>query len=250
MDPRNIGAVLAAVALAVPAAADAHVTLTPGEAPAKAFVVETVRVPNEKDSASTVKVQVKFPRGFSAVSYKPVPGWTAKVRTAPLDPPIQTPDGPITIGVDTVTWTADDANSAIRPGQFQEFPLSLLMPDSPGETLTFKALQTYSDGDVVRWIGAPDADEPAATLAVTEPVADSGGHGAAASTGAHDTPTAADDDHGADHDSHLALAGFVAGLLGLLAGGWALVTVRRRRPPTTTTPPGPGTETTDQGAAS
>lgn len=248
MDPRIIGAALAVAVLAAPAAAEAHVTLSPGEAPAKAFVVETVRVPNEKDSASTVKVQVKFPRGFSAVSYKPVPGWTAKVRTAPLNPPIQTPDGPITIGVDTVTWTAEDARSAIRPGQFQEFPLSLLMPDGPGTTLTFKALQTYSDGDVVRWIGAPDADEPAATLAVTEPVADSGGHGAAASTGAHEAKTTTGSDHADDHDSHLALAGFVAGLLGLLAGGWALIAVRRRGPATTTTSPDTGTGATDQGA--
>ena len=34
-------------------------------------------------------------------------------------------------------------------------------PDEPGTSLTFKALQTYDDGEVVRWIGAPDADEPA-----------------------------------------------------------------------------------------
>mgnify|MGYP001215868391 CR=1 FL=1 len=228
----RLAAALIALLLIAPAVAQAHVALQPATAPAGAFVVETVRVPNEKDDASTVKVQLKLPRGFTSVSYAPVPGWTAKVRTAAIDPPIQTPDGPITTGVDTITWTATDGG--IRPGQFQDFPISLLMPEDEGATLAFKALQTYSDGDVVRWIGPADADEPAATITLTAPVAAGGGHGAAAVI----TESAATGGHGGagdDHDGHLALAGLVAGLLGLLAGMWALITVRRQRraaPPT------------------
>ena len=240
MRNHTLGAVLAAVALlGAPAMAGAHVTLQPGEAPAKGFVVETVRVPNEKDGAATTKVQVKFPPGFSSVSYKPVPGWTTKVATKRLDPPIETPDGPITIGVDTITWTAGSRADGIQPGQFQEFPLSLLMPDRAGETLAFKALQTYSDGDVVRWIGEPDADEPAATVTLTAAVAESGGHGATASTGGHEAMSSADA-HDDDHDSHLALAGFIAGLLGLLAGGVALLRTRRLRERPAPTTPDPG----------
>ena len=242
MRRQTIGAALAAATLlAAPGAARAHVTLQPGEAPAKGFVVETVRVPNEKDDAATTKVQVKFPPGFSSVSHQPVPGWSATVRTKQLDEPIETEDGPITVGVDTVTWTADSRADGIGPGQFQEFPLSLLMPDEPGATLTFKALQTYSDGDVVRWIGPPDADEPAATITLTDAVADAGGHGATASTGGHEAMSATDGDAD-DHESHLALAGFVAGLLGLLAGGIALLRTRRPRERTAApTTPGPGT---------
>ena len=213
MRRQTIGAALAAATLlAAPGAARAHVTLQPGEAPAKGFVVETVRVPNEKDDAATTKVQVKFPPGFSSVSHQPVPGWSATVRTKQLDEPIETEDGPITVGVDTVTWTADSRADGIQPGQFQEFPLSLLMPD-----------------------------EPAATITLTDAVADAGGHGATASTGGHEAMSATDGDAD-DHESHLALAGFVAGLLGLLAGGIALLRTRRprERTPAPTTP-GPGT---------
>ena len=44
------------------------------------------------------------------------------------------------------------------------------MPEGKaGDALTFKALQTYEDGDVVRWIGPEDADEPAPIVTLTEP---------------------------------------------------------------------------------
>ena len=44
-----------------------------------------VRVPNERDDASTTKVEVKFPPGFISVSHEPVAGWNAKVKMAKLD---------------------------------------------------------------------------------------------------------------------------------------------------------------------
>ena len=47
------------VALAVPASA--HVTVQPNEAVAESFSKFVVRVPNEQDDASTVKVQVELP---------------------------------------------------------------------------------------------------------------------------------------------------------------------------------------------
>ena len=53
----------------------------------------------------------------------------------------------------------------IAPGQFQDFGLSVAMPKGkPGSKLTFKALQTYQGGEVVRWIGPEDGDEPAPTV--------------------------------------------------------------------------------------
>ena len=68
-----------AIALAVPAAAQAHVTLQPNTAAAGAFTRLDVRVPNERDDASTTKVEVQFPDGFASASYEPVPGWDVKV---------------------------------------------------------------------------------------------------------------------------------------------------------------------------
>lgn len=188
------GAVVA-LALAVPAAAQAHVTLQPKQAAAGAYVVEDVRVPNEETSATTTKVVVRFPDGFASVSYQPTPGWSVKVRTRTLATPVKTDDGEITEGVDQITWTADTKAAAIAPGQFRDFPLSLQVPGKAGDTLTFKALQTYSNGDIVRWIGPPDDDHPAPTVSViaaqgapaaaTTPAAPSASAPAAASSGGH-----------------------------------------------------------------
>ncbi len=217
-----------AALLALPAVAQAHVTMQPGSAPAAgADVTESLRVPNEQDNASTTKVAVQFPPGFISVSYQAVPGWTTKVATEKLAAPVQTDDGPVDTQVSTVTFTADSAKSGIQPGQFQDFPLSLLIPDKPGTTLAFKAVQTYSNGDVVRWIGPETAEEPAATLKVTA--------AAANPAMAHDQAASASkaDDGGSDSDSDgLAVAALIVGGLGLLAGGWALVATRRRPSPT------------------
>ena len=52
--------------LAAPTAAQAHVTLQPSTATAGAFTLESVRVPNEMDDATTTKVDVQLPHGFAA----------------------------------------------------------------------------------------------------------------------------------------------------------------------------------------
>ena len=104
----------------------------------------------------------------------------------------------------------------IAPGEFQDFGLSLKMPEGePGETLTFKALQTYDDGEVVRWIGPEDSDDPAPTVML-----------AAGEGGAHAAPAAAAAP-GEDGGDGLAVAALVVGAVALIA---ALVAVMRRRP--------------------
>jgi uncharacterized protein len=221
MRRRTLAAVTVAAALAVPSAAQAHVTLFPKEAPAGAFQVLDVRVPNERDDASTVKVEVQMPPGVVGVSYQAVAGWTTKVAKETLDTPIQTPDGPITEAVSTVTWTATGTDAAaIAPGQFGDFPISLQIPGQAGDVLTFKALQTYSNGEIVRWIGSPSSDEPAPTVTVTA---------AAASTAAPapTTAPAADGDDDSGSSNGLAIAALVVGALGLAAGLGALATRRR-----------------------
>ena len=80
----------AALALVVPATAQAHVTLQPDTGVAGAYTRLDVRVPNERDDASTTKVEVQFPDGFAAASYEPVPGWDVKVAKKQLEQPIQT----------------------------------------------------------------------------------------------------------------------------------------------------------------
>jgi uncharacterized protein YcnI len=222
MRRRSLAAATAAVALAAPAAADAHVTLFPKEAAAGAYTVLDVRVPTERDDASTTKVEMQMPPGVAAVSYQAVPGWTVKVAKTKLAKPIETDDGPITEGVSTITWTASDKASAIAPGQFGDFPIQLQIPGQAGDVLTFKALQTYSNGEIVRWIGSPSADEPAPTVNVTAAAG-----GAAARASAPPAAPAAAADDGGDSDT-LAIVAIVVGALALVTALAALATNRRR----------------------
>lgn len=161
------GAVAAAVALvAVPFAA-AHVRLDPAVAKAGSYTKFVIRVPNERDKASTVKVAVRIPAGISFVSFQPKAGWTRTVTMAKLSTPVKTNGGAITTRIDTVTWTAR-AGSAIAPGEFDEFGVIIAVPASAGKSLVFPATQTYSNGEVVRWIGPESADAPAPTVTVTK----------------------------------------------------------------------------------
>jgi uncharacterized protein len=208
-------ALIGVLALAAPAAASAHVTLQPSEAGAGEYTVLDVRVPNETEDADTTKVDVQFPPGFAEASYQAVPGWSVKVIKEKLAKPVQTDDGPVTEGVHEIIWSG----GKIAPGRFQDFPISVQIPGEAGDTLTFKALQTYDNGEVVRWIGAPESEEPAPQVAVTE--GGEGHHGAAA-----ESEEESSDDSDSDSNG-LAVAALIVGILALLAGGAALVRSRR-----------------------
>jgi periplasmic copper chaperone A len=213
---RRAVAAAATAALALPATAAAHVTLQPSSVPADGYTRLDVRVPNERDNAGTVKIDVQFPPGFESVSYEPRPGWKVKVQR----------DGD---RVSQITWSG----GRIGPGEFVDFGLSLRMPKGEaGEKLTFKALQTYDDGQVVRWIGPEDADEPAPIVTLEVGPA-GGGHGAPAAGDASGSdqqaapaspPAASSDDGGTDT---LALVAVVLGALALIAALGALAAARR-----------------------
>lgn len=227
--PKTLAAAIAAAGLTAAAPAAAHVTLQPKTAVAGEYTVESVRVPNETDDADTVRVDVRFPPGFASVSYKPVAGWKVRVTTKKLAVPIKTDDGDITEGVSQVSWTG----GRIRPGEFQDFPLSVRIPGRAGDTLTFKAIQRYDDGEVVRWIGGPDADEPAPTVTLVAAGATAVPAGTTAATPAAAPGASAGGDDGGDGGGDgLAVAALVAGLGGLALGGAGLAVARRRGPAT------------------
>jgi uncharacterized protein YcnI len=154
---------VATVVLGIPAWA--HVTVHPSSLPAGSHDIElTFRVPNERDNANTVTVQVFFPTSLPllTVDVRPIPGWSAKVNTRNLATPVQTDDGPVSQIVSDVTWTASAAG--IAPGQYQDFEVAAgSVPDRSGQ-LVFKALQTYSSGEIVRWIEVPTAGQPSPDL--------------------------------------------------------------------------------------
>ncbi len=169
---KTIAAVTAAAALAVPAAASAHVTLQPGTVTAGSFSKVDVRVPNERDNKGTVKVDLRLPDGFYFLSYQKVPGWKARVFKQKLDKPVDLGGFSVDERYTRVVWTAKNAKrDRIAPGQFQDFPLSVRIPDgAAGAQLTFRAFQTYQRGERVAWTGAEDADTPAPRLTLAAAV--------------------------------------------------------------------------------
>jgi uncharacterized protein YcnI len=211
------GVVSAVLALAP--VAGAHVTIQPPEAPAGGFTRLDVRVPNERDNADTTKVVVQMPPGFLSVSHEPVPGWDVELTMRKLDQPVEQFGEQVTEEVGRVTFSG----GVIRPGQFQDFGLSVAVPEgTPGSMLTFKSLQTYSNGEVVRWIGPPDSEEPAPQVELTAAEEEEAPAPAAQQPAA---PAASEED---DDGNGLAIAALGVGAAGLVAGLAALLMGRRR----------------------
>jgi uncharacterized protein YcnI len=150
------------VALAAPAAA--HITVSsPGAEPGEEAVL-TFHVPTESAKAATTKLAVQLPSAtpFASVDVLAQPGWTFTVTDTKLSKPITNDDGDqITQAASEVEWTASSSASAIKPGEFGEF--SILAGPLPSSDVAFGAVQTYSDGSVVRW------NEEAAPGSTTEP---------------------------------------------------------------------------------
>ncbi|MFF2728413.1 YcnI family protein [Streptomyces sp. NPDC058008] len=178
------GGVAASTVLLLAGTASAHVSVQPqGEAAKGGYATVNFKVPNERDDASTVKVEVNFPTDhpLASVSPQPVAGWKIDITRSKLAKPLEVHGKQINEAVSKVTWTAD--GSGIGPGYFQQFPLSVGQLPENADQLVFKTLQTYSNKEVVRWIDEPTAggeepESPAPVLALTAPAADA--HGAAA----------------------------------------------------------------------
>jgi uncharacterized protein YcnI len=237
---RTALAALAAAAITVLVAgpAAAHVTVNPREATKGGFAELTFRVPNEMDNASTTKLEVTFPTDnpIASVSVRPVTGWQIAVAKTKLAQPVQTDDGEITEGVSKITWSG----GKIAPGQYENFSVSAGPLPENADQLVFKALQTYSNGEVVRWIEEPAAggeepEHPAPVLKLTAPASENGGTATGNSTGTGSGQVAAappaDVASQAEVDSakRIGILGLTAGIVGLIVGIVALVAAGRRR---------------------
>ncbi|MFB7619670.1 YcnI family protein [Kitasatospora sp. NPDC056181] len=226
------------VALAGPAFA--HVTVNPGSAPQGGYTAVDIRVPNENDAASTVKLELSLPLDHPLASVRtlPMPGWTATVEKSKLDKPIKVHGNDVNEAVSKITWTAE-AGTKIAPGQFQEFRVSLGPLPTDTDKLTFKALQSYDNGDVVRWIdeakdGQPEPAKPAPVLALTKATS-ADGHGATASAApaadghTHDDG-AKDEAAGSDKatDSTARVLGVVGIVVGVIGAAFGVLGLRRK----------------------
>ncbi|WP_233518146.1 YcnI family protein [Streptomyces corynorhini] len=201
------GGIAAGALLLLAGPASAHVSVQPqGEAAKGGYATINFKVPNERDNSATVKLEVNFPADhpLASVMPQPVPGWDIKVTKDKLAKPLKMHGNTITEAVSKVTWTATGGKTGpgIGAGQFQQFPLSVGQLPEDADQLVFKALQTYDNKEVVRWIeeseeGAEEPDSPAPVLKLTAATGD--GHGGGTADQATAEADATKDD--ADHDS-------------------------------------------------
>jgi uncharacterized protein YcnI len=229
-----IGVVGAGLWFAGPASA--HVTVSASEAaPGASDVVITFRVPTESDTASTTGLTVQLPTDtpIASVLVAPHPGWTDTVKSVTLKTPIHTDDGDISQAVSVIDWKASSPAAGIKPGQFDEFVIIAgLLPKV--NSLTFKAIQTYSDGSQVAWIETPapgsnaEPEHPAPVLSLA---ATAGGAPSSASAVPSVTATSAASTQGASKGA--ATTGIVLGAIGVVLGAAALAValMRRRQTP-------------------
>ena len=207
------------VSLASPASA--HVTITPSTTAAGAFAVLEFSVGHGCEDSPTTEISIQIPEGINAVSPTRNAWWQVEKETEQLDPPVTDAHGnEITERVASVTYTAD---TPLPDGFRDTFQLSVQLPEDEGSTMVFPTIQTCEQGESA-WIEVPqdgqDVDEldlPAPSFVVSG--AGEGGHHAAA-------PAALTEDE-SDDDDALTIAALVAGLLGAVLGGAALVRQRR-----------------------
>jgi periplasmic copper chaperone A len=193
----RLGIVLVALAgllVAGLGVASAHVSVSSPDATQGGFGKVVFRVPNESDTASTVKLRIQLPTDtpFASVSTEPIPGWSTTLTRTALNPPLKDDDGnEITEAVSVVEFAADPGNSGVGPGQFQEFSLSV-GPFPDAKALSFSTVQTYSDGTETAWIdptveGQPEPEHPAPTLTLSSSSSSSSDGSAAADSSSSDS---------------------------------------------------------------
>lgn len=216
--------------------ASAHVTVSSPGATQGGYAVLTFRVPTESDTASTTELKVQLPtdQPLASVSVQPTPGWSFTVSKAKLASPITTDDGPVTEAISVIDWKADSEATAIKPGEFQQFLISV-GPLPKASSMTFKVLQTYSDKSVVSWIETPapgstaEPEHPAPTLQLAPAAASAPASGSTSASSTAPTATSSTSNDG----SGKATAGLVLSIVAILLAGGALaysVTRGRRAP--------------------
>jgi uncharacterized protein YcnI len=145
-------AVLAAVCLVAAGGAFAHARISPAVSLANELQLYSLAVPTEKAApATTTKIALTLPKGFSIDSFVPSPGWTRSEQ--------QSGSGNNAV-ITQVTWTGGRTPS----GEDSLFQF-LGQPAGSG-TYTFQVEQTYSDGSIVNWTGSESSADPAPAIEV------------------------------------------------------------------------------------
>ena len=232
----TIGGTSAALLLVGAGIAAAHVRVDPGTVTAGSYSTLTFRVPTESDTASTTSVEIQIPAAtpFPSVSTLHMAGWTVEATETDLPAPVTEGSITLTKAVTSVTFTAEDGG--IAPHEFATFDL-LVGPVPDVGSISFTAIQTYSDGSVVRWDQPTPADGtepeyPAPTIAISPAAGDEGGHdhGEATATASDIATVTGGGDAAADQHSSDGVARLL-GVAGILLAAVAIgvaASVRRK----------------------
>ena len=138
-----------AVALIASAVASAHAIVLPAASRPADLQRYTLTVPNERD-VPTISVALQVPAGISFFLVETAPGWTVSIHKT---------DGHVAV----VRWTG----GAIPVDGFATFRVLARNPIA-AVPISWKVLQGYAGGEIVRWIGSPDSDTPAPVTEITE----------------------------------------------------------------------------------
>lgn len=223
----------------------AHVSNDNTEVAAGSFTSITLTVPHGCDDAPTRAIAVQIPDGVLGVTPQVHPGWTVSTETEQLDAPVDLGDGEsVTERTSVVTFTAQAGNE-LPDGFREQFTLGYRAPDSPGEYLFFKTIQTCAGGVETAWIEeytgeGEEPEHPSPAVFLTDSSGDA--HGAGDADGATDaegddradgtgtTEVAAEAaaDAGDDDDAAgaLPIVALVVGAVGVALGGVALARTR------------------------
>jgi uncharacterized protein YcnI len=170
--------------LLLAATASAHARISPPVSVAGKLQLYSLAVPTEKSGLTTTTIVMTVPAGFGIDSFVPPPaGWQMHVQ--------QTGSGD-NAAVTKVTWTGGSTPTG------EDSLFQFLAQPASTTTYTFQVEQIYSDGSIVNWAGPESSAAPAPTIEVASSL---GGGGV----------------------SVLTIIALVVGVLGLLAGGFALV---------------------------
>jgi uncharacterized protein YcnI len=180
----RVAAVAALGTLICAASASAHARVSPPVSISGQLQLYSLAVPTEKSGLTTAKIVLTVPSGFGIDSFVPPPaGWHQSVQSHGSG------DDAI---VEKVTWTGG------RTATGQDSLFAFLAQPAKSGSYRFTVQQTYSDGSIVNWADAQSGEDPAPTIE------------AKSSLGGGGTPV-------------LTIVALIVGVLGLLAGGFALI---------------------------
>jgi uncharacterized protein YcnI len=187
----TLAAVVAGTAgMLMPAVASAHARVSPAVSLSGKLQLYSLAVPTEKSGLTTTNLVMTVPSGIGIDSFvPPAPPWHVQLA--------QTGSGDNAV-VTKVTLTGGNTPTG------EDTLFQFLAQPASAKTYTFQVQQTYSDGSIVNWAGSESSAYPAPTIQAVSSLGEGG-------------------------VSLLTIIALVVGVLGLLAGGFALIGGSRER---------------------